>query len=127
MQTNMQTSVENRLSALFSLSHFVEITLPSTVNIAEQADAKLLADVLAYVVQALSVRFGGCTVTDAQGAWYSSELGSLVYEPVKIAKSFAIGFEQADVTVILDLATYVKSVLSQESVLVNLDGIAYLV
>lgn len=127
MQTDMQTSVKSRFDNLFSMSHNVSIVLPSTYAIDGKADNEILARVHEHVITVMSESFGGCTITDGQGAWYSNELAKLVYESVKIATSFANELGNNEHSTMLHLAEFVKAELRQESVLITLDGIAYLV
>jgi hypothetical protein len=122
-----QIDAQTRLSGLFSLSHTVSLTLPSTVEIDKAASDSLLTEVYNYAVESMSNIFGGCTVTSGQGAWYSDSLGRLVLEQVNILTSFAAELSDSEVTKIIDLAEYVKAALSQESVLITLDGKAYFV
>jgi hypothetical protein len=121
------TRVADRLSNLFTLRHVVSLTLPSTVNIDNLADSSLLASVESKVIADMANMFGGATVTLGNGAWYSDSLGSVVFEAVKIVTSFASDLDDQAVALMIDLAEYVKAELSQESVLITLDGIAYLV
>lgn len=123
----LSNQVQERLSGLFTLSHVVSITLPSTVDIDNQADSSLLAKVYDYCLTNMSETFGGATVTNGQGAWYSNDLGKLVFESVNIVTSFAAELSDHEISRMIDMAEFVKAELRQESVLVNLNGKAYLV
>lgn len=117
----------NALSNLVTLPHFVELTVPSTVAIDIVANVNLIKNVLDKVSSVFAKAFGGATVTNGDGEWYSDSLQSVVSEPVKIVKSYAVYFDDESIQLIVDTAKFVKDELSQESVLISIDGIAYLV
>lgn len=123
----LSNQVSERLNTLFSLSHVVSITLPSTVNIDGTANEAQLTAVYDNVLTTMSKAFGGATLTDGNGAWYSDILGTIVQESVKVVQSYCSDMDDSTIVTMIDLAEMVKAQLSQESVLITLDGKAYLV
>lgn len=79
------------------------------------------------VLTTMSKAFGGATLTDGNGAWYSDILGTIVQESVKVVQSYCSDMDDSTIVTMIDLAEMVKAQLSQESVLITLDGKAYLV
>lgn len=81
-------------------------------------------DILEETLGYLSEKYGGATVTDAQGAWVGSS-GTVVREAVKIVYAFcdAVG----DLGDIVNHALWIKEEGRQESVGIEIDGEFYLV
>ena len=98
-------------------SQAVSITVPSESNGAP-IDATLRLNVLRDTLTGLAELFGGCTQTDAQGAWVGVK--GLVTEPVVVCTSYA---DETDIMTqwddVLALARDVKTRLAQDAVLVN--------
>jgi len=114
------------VKAIATMSHFVEIYVPSTVDFNGKAVA--LGEAQArFVAEQFSKEFGGATVLKADGFYYSDELQKLVGEDVTIVRSYFADLTQEQVDYIVILANSVKSIMRQESVLFVIDGIAYLV
>lgn len=111
---NTQQVKFSALKSLFTLDSYVEIFVPSTVNVDGKNDA-LCAEVLLDVRKKLSSVFGGATSYDATGD-YVSDNGSLVSENVTIVRSWSNGLSDYQIDVIIRLAEHVKRILSQESV-----------
>lgn len=106
-------------------NHSVSVTVPTTVAIDVPADARAVQAQVDHIVRVFSVNYGGATVTEGQGAWYSDELKKIVYEPVKIVTAYHDSDGQHGL--IESLAMDIKNMLHQEAVLYTVDGVAYLV
>lgn len=123
----LQSKLEKLQSDLFTLGHVVKITIPSTVDVNTGANDVLINKVKTLVVEKLASWFGGCTVSDGQGAWVSDNVG-LVYEDVQIAASYCTSDAlESHLDNVVDLALHVKRTMAQEAVALEIDGILYLV
>lgn len=105
-------------------AHRVAVYVPSTVNVRESAEAQQSV----WVDSALaffSRRFGGASAqTGITGAWESAD-GSLVKEGVVVVYAFAAAVSREDAVEIKRFALDLKSALSQEAILVEVDGVAF--
>lgn len=95
---------------------FYSITVPTTVY-NRKASSKKVDAIRAEVKAALADAFGGYTETIGMGG-YKAESGELIEEMIYVIESFA---NEPDEALILALAERIKTELSQESVLVQID------
>ena len=109
-----------------AMSHKIAFYLPSTSNVDKtiSQDEKLVWQESAMIL--LSTMFGGATKIDAIGAWVSDDKG-LVLENITIVYAFAKEIDLSEFYQLHDFAEEIKTALSQECVLVEIDGSAYLV
>ena len=104
------------------LSHVASIFVPSTINIDSQIDNTQIVN---SILAELSSTFGGASATQVQGAWLSDTAGLVVENVTRI---FCYATERESLhDVFFNLAEELKSELSQESVLIDIDNVGYLV
>jgi hypothetical protein len=106
-----------------ALAHSVSIYVPSTVNVNTPVDS---AKVVNETLSKLSAIFGGCTASNAQGAWISDSEG-LVTEKVTICKSFTGTLDDTQLDKVYDIALAIKRDMAQEAVSVEVDNSLYFV
>jgi len=105
----------------------VSVTVPSTVNVGQQASEIMVEAIVDQTLQTLSELFGGATAFPAKGA-YVSEDGALIKEDVIVVEALCEKQDahfQADQ--VMDLAAQICEVMSQECVLVQIDGVGHFV
>lgn len=96
----------------------VAIYVPSTVNATEQVDSE---EMVGYVISELTRMFGGTTTTKGRGSWLSDEHGVIV-ENVTIVRANTDMLKPAQAEKVAELAMFVKSEMSQESVSIEYNG-----
>ena len=103
----------------------VSVTVPSTVNAGQQASQIMVDAVVDQTLQTLSELFGGATAIPAKGA-YVAEDGTLIKEDVIVVEALC---EKQDAHFradeVMDLGAQICEVMTQECVLVQIDGIAH--
>ena len=94
----------------------VAVYVPSTIH-AAAAPAPLVASMVEEVASGLASLFGGATATAGRGAWYSEDLGKMIFEDVTIVYAFttAEALEQA-AEKIRAICEHVRDVMKQEAV-----------
>lgn len=104
------------------LSHVASIFVPSTVNIDSQIDNTQIVN---SILAELSSEFGGASAQDVKGAWLSDTAGLVVEN---ITRIFCYGSDKAEMLdVFSNLAQRLKVEMSQDSVLIDVDNVGYLV
>lgn len=107
---------------MLTLSHVASIFVPSTVNVNQAVDTSQIVN---GILAQLSSQFGGASCIDVTGAWLSDSSG-LVVESVK--RIFCYGTDREELFVAFSsLAEEIKAELTQESVLIDIDNVGYLV
>ena len=116
------------------LNHRVKIVVPSTQNVNESIDNSKQVEMVATRLVAL---FGGATVRDredentprttvknALGYWLSDTAG-VVVEAVKEVESLTDSLTDEQIEEVIKIAIELRDTMGQESVLYEIDGIAY--
>lgn len=107
---------------MLTLSHVASIFVPSTVNVNQTVDTSQIVN---GILAQLSSQFGGASMQDVTGAWLSDSSG-LVVESIK--RIFCYGPDREELfAVFSSLAQELKEELTQESVLIDVDNVGYLV
>ena len=107
---------------MITLSHVASIFVPSTVNIDSQIDNTQIVN---SILAELSSEFGGASAQDVRGAWLSDTAGLVVEN---ITRIFCYGSDKAEMLdVFSNLAQRLKVEMSQDSVLIDVDNVGYLV
>lgn len=107
---------------MLTLSHVASIFVPSTVDIDKAIDN---SGIVRSILTQLSEKFGGASATQVQGAWMSDNAGLVVENVTRI---FCYATERESLhDVFFALAEELKLELSQESVLVDIDSVGYLI
>ncbi len=107
---------------MLTLSHVASIFVPSTVDIDKAIDN---SGIVRSILGQLSEKFGGASTTQVQGAWLSDSAGLVVENVTRI---FCYATEREALhDAFFNLAEELKSELSQEAVLIDIDNIGYLV
>ena len=116
-----------RLSDCFALRHEVVFFVPTTVNGNQQAPASLVESVVRELKDALAHKFGGSNSESARlGQWPSETLGMIHENNIPVHCLFADLNEETDQW-LYDAGEWLKVTMSQESVLVVLDGVGYFI
>ena len=107
---------------MITLSHVASIFVPSTVNIDSQIDNTQIVN---SILAELSSEFGGASAQDVRGAWLSDTAGLVVEN---ITRIFCYGSDKGEMLdVFSTLAKRIKVEMSQDSVLIDVDNVGYLV
>ena len=107
---------------MITLSHVASIFVPSTVDIDSHVDN---AEIVASILSELSSEFGGASSTNVKGAWLSDTAGLVVEE---ITRIFCYGENRDNLfSAFVNLAERIKTDMSQDSVLIDVDNVGYLV
>lgn len=115
----------NKFSGAFKLDRKVVFTVPGTVDVKEVLDPAVQDKYGAQVALLFSQLFGGATVVEGKGHYYSSDLSENVEERVLlISSSFsACGAALDDkLDQVHHLAVNYCRVLTQECIAVEIDG-----
>lgn len=118
--------MNSKLSKLTRLGKSVAIMVPSTVNAVADGKAKQ-AEWVDRLMGEFARMFGGVSVYDVQGGWWSTEHG-LIREGMKTVQSMATedaldrGLDR-----VIELAESVKADMGQEAVSLLVNGELYLV
>lgn len=102
------------------LNHYVTIYVPSTLH-DQPAPDSLVSESLDSVIQELSIAYGGCTVSEAIGGWYSTDLGKVIREKVYLCKSFSESVPAR--AALIELCEKLKVNFQQEAVSLEIDSI----
>lgn len=111
---------------IFTFSHRVELYLPSKKSDGTELDASTRDSVELELGKKLTELFGGATASEAAG-FYQHLDGRMSLERISIIYSFVEKLDESVLQHLFSLAAYVKDILSQESVLITIDGKAYLI
>ena len=107
---------------MITLSHLASIFVPSTVNVNQTVDTSQIVN---GILAQLSAQFGGASMQDVTGAWLSDSSG-LVVESVK--RIFCYGTDKDELfAAFSSLAEELKTELTQDAVLIDVDNVGYLV
>lgn len=94
------------------LNKKISIYVPSTMH-----DKPAPENVINYYVndtlKKLSIMFGGATMTEARGSWYSTELDKLITEKVYICYSYCDSY---DLAALQSICENLKTVFQQEAI-----------
>lgn len=107
-------------------THLVQVYVPGTQG-TDRLDIAQQDAIVAQVEKQLSLLFGGATSVPATGSWVSEETEELIRERVVIVFSYASDLVEGDLVRVKAIAQTVARALSQEAVLVVIDGAAYFV
>ena len=102
------------------LDHYVTIYHPSTLH-DQPAPDSVINESLDSVIQELSIQYGGCTVSEAIGGWYSTDLGKVIREKVYLCKSFSESVPAR--AALIELCEKLKGTFQQEAISLEIDGI----
>ena len=105
----------------------VKVTVPSTVDVGKPASQIMIDSIVDQVLITLSDLFGGATALHGRGA-YVSDAGDLITEDVIVVEALCekqSAHFQADQ--VMDLGAQICEAMSQECVLVQIDGVAHFV
>ena len=105
----------------------VKVTVPSTVDVSKGASQELIDSEVDHVLAVLSELFGGATAIEGRGG-YVDEQGRLITEKVVVIEALCekqSAHFQADQ--VMDLGAQICESMSQECVLVQIDGVAHFV
>lgn len=109
---------------MFTLSHSVAVYVPATINVSASIDNTEL--VTSIAVQ-MAREFGGAHLESQNSVgFYIADNGALVTESTKVLRSFVDNVEAAT-RFMFTLAGEICAELTQESVLVVIDGKAFFV
>ena len=105
------------------LQHKAEVYVQSTVDVDHNADN---AQFVEAVARTLSRLFGGASAQKVTGYWLASN-GQVVIEAPTIVYAYMATMALENMDKLYDLAEGLKRDMRQESILVTVDGTAYLV
>ncbi len=103
------------------LNHKVSIYVPSTINVDKQVDnTEQVNKALSFLCDS----FGGASSYQVNGAW-KSETGKIVIEPITVVFAYC-SEERKDryENDVMIFASVLKTEMSQEAVMIELDGTA---
>lgn len=113
------------LQDCIKLPHQVTFLVPSTVNVNQEDNQKAVL-VLDYVKRTCAIHYGGFTsYSQADGGWMS-DVVNLVEEKVTPVSVFVPDLSAKTQDHFLGIADYIKTEMTQESVMVIVDGKGYL-
>lgn len=118
-QATVKQELQELLAQAGALQDYVAIYVPSTMHIDQAVDNTKELD---KVIGELSSKYGGCTCTKAQGAWYSPTRQGIVREEVTIVRSNIAQATADDFEFMKRLALDLKDAMKQESVTVEING-----
>lgn len=119
--------MKNRLEGLTKLQHSVTIYIPSTDGAKGTASAFKVSETVAYIAEEMAKLFGGYTITEGTGGYYSEELGETIEEKVYMIRSNTDNLSQLNINKCVIHAEYVKDWHAQECVSLEIDGTLYFV
>lgn len=114
------------LQQFIRLSHKVEVYVPSRDKDGHLLATDLIGRLQGEVADKLTELFGGATVTPAAG-FYRHHDGRRALEDVRIVFAYASELSMDNVSECINLALYVKDTARQETILLTVDGEAYLI
>lgn len=95
------------------MNNLVSIYVPSTNNVNQVVYNE---QIVKRIAKLLSLRYGGASWAQINGAWFSEDLNELVIEPVTRVYAYAENLTAYDKAFIKMLASAVKTWMSQEAV-----------
>lgn len=98
-------------------NHQIALYVPSTKNVDQVADT---SKYVSLVAKFFAVWFGGSTVQETEGYYWSDDLGKLIKEKVYRVYSFTGPIDEKTRQRVIGLAQLIKTRLSQEMVGVEL-------
>jgi hypothetical protein len=107
------------------LGQQVALYIPGYTRDRLEIAPELRADVVSDAVRLLSRMFHGATVLEASGGWLNDD-GAIVTEPVTIVYAFAGELLLADLAVLAGFVDFLRDLLSQEAVAIEINGAMYL-
>lgn len=116
--------MESLKKRYFSLDSKVELYLPTMTATHEPIGEDVHDAMRIRIAQKMSSLFGGATVTRAMGFYENAILSRTQLEEVEIIYSYCQNLEPSQVTELINLAIETKSTLSQESVMLVINGTA---
>jgi len=118
------TLARSAVKTQFTLPHVIALYVPGTVSVNVKTNT---AEFAKNVAAEFARLFGGSTIRENLGYWIS-DTADLVEETTREVFSFASDAALSDnLATVLQLAESIKRDLSQESVLVSVDGQALFV
>lgn len=119
----MLSQLKNRVH----LQHKVAIYVPSTVDIDKAADTSKWVE---NAASGLVNLYGGATVTDGVGYWFSDEKQAMIRESVKIVYAFCddpAGLDGEKINQVLSFCEQMKKALNQEAISLEIDNELYFI
>lgn len=112
---------------VYALPNEVRLTIPTTVNVSENAPAEAVNFIERSIVSLFSRWFGGASVTVQTGHWLSNG-ADLVSEENRVIRSLATDSALTEHGAeLLQLAAMIKVFMMQEAVLLEINGTGYLI
>lgn len=109
------------------LQHRVAVYVPSTVDVDKVADTEKWVEMAASGLVNL---YGGATVTEGVGYWYSDEKQAMIRESVKIVYAYSDdlqGMDGAKINQVLSFCEHMKEALKQEAISLEIDNELYFI
>ena len=106
------------------LNHKIAVYVPSTMSIDKPDNTAQLA-MIDRIARDLSAKFGGATAESVTGYWVSDTAGLVKESPVRVWAYADNGYGLKDYAIAL--AERVKSEMSQDAVLCEVDSVGILV
>ena len=100
--------------------------VPSTINVDEVLNESAAELVVKEAATFLARRFGGATVTSANGAWVSAS-DTLVVEAITLVYAYAFELSTNDLATLKAFVVGLKGRLAQEAIAVEIDGGLYFI
>lgn len=105
------------------LENKVSITVPSTIGLNEPIDnTKYVME----VAKKLALIFGGFKIVDNITGGYVSDSGELIVEPNKDVIAYCESLTDEQVEQVIKIALELKEQMKQETILYEINGIAYI-
>lgn len=109
------------------LQHRVAVYVPSTVDIDKAADTEKWVEMAASGLVNL---YGGATVTEGTGFWFSDEKQAMIRESVKIVYAYCndvSGVDGESINQVLSFCEHMKAALKQEVISLEIDNELYFI
>lgn len=106
------------------LKNRVSITVPSTMGLDTPIDN---TDFAMGVAKKLALMFGGFRIVDNITGGYVADNGELVVEPNKDVIAYCETLKDEQVEEIVKIALELKEEMKQESILYEINGVAYMI
>ena len=109
------------------LQHRVAVYVPSTVDIDKTANTEKWVDMAASGLVNL---YGGATVTEGVGYWFSDEKQAMIREQVKIVYAYSDDLQGMDgekINQVLSFCEHMKEALKQEAISLEIDNELYFI
>ena len=114
------------IASIITFSHRVELYVPSVQNDGAPIAESTRSGVVQEIGKQFSAIFGGATASEA-GGFYQHLDGRMTVERVTVVYAFAEKLGKGTLEEISSLTRYIKEVCKQESVMMSIDGKAYLI